>query len=56
MDIQRDTLAYTACYCEENVYQLLASLPESQRRFAFAVFISNPEKMVRSTPRSARRL
>ncbi|GAA5843889.1 hypothetical protein JCM9279_000177 [Rhodotorula babjevae] len=36
---------YTPFYCEENVYQLLASLERSSRfSRSFAVFVSNPER------------
>jgi hypothetical protein len=43
--------AYAACYCEENVYLLVADLARSSavtRRWSvYAVFISNPNKQVR---------
>lgn len=57
-----DALAYTSCYCEENVYRLVQQLTgagwaaadhhggEKHRYDAsdvYAVFISNPDKSVR---------
>lgn len=37
--------AYTAYYCEENVYHLLRSLPDDHlRSSSYAVFVSNPDR------------
>lgn len=45
-DLRRDTSAYTACYCEENVYGLLRRLTIADRGRACAVVISNAAKTV----------
>lgn len=43
MAIDRAGLAYTSCYCEENVWHL-AGDPRFEGRPSFVVFISNPSK------------
>ena len=39
--ILADKKRYTSCYCEENVYRLVAALPPPHERLSCAVFISN---------------
>lgn len=46
MQITREKCQYTACYCEENAYHFLASLPLTARRQSFVWFVSNPDKQV----------
>lgn len=38
---------YAACYCEENVFQLLRGQPAEVQQHALAIFISNPRKKER---------
>ena len=42
MEISRESVAYTHCYCEENVYLLLNQISEP----CWAVFVSNEQKIV----------
>lgn len=49
--LDRQTCTYTACYCEENVYNLLERLVKHEGREAdhmFALFISNSNETVRT--------
>ena len=38
--------SYAACYCEENVYQLVSRLPRPALALASVVFISNQDRCV----------
>lgn len=43
---QRASCLYAACYCEENVYQLVSRLPRPALALASVVFISNQDRCV----------
>ncbi|KAK9842162.1 hypothetical protein WJX84_010658 [Apatococcus fuscideae] len=47
--LRQSHFQYTAWYCEENIYQLLAKLTKDHARAAsqlFAVFVSNPQRQL----------
>ncbi|KAI9140849.1 N-terminal glutamine amidase-domain-containing protein [Paraphysoderma sedebokerense] len=44
--ILRSKCVYTSCYCEENVYFLIKSLPDELKEHAYAVFVSNENQTV----------
>ena len=46
---QRASCLYAACYCEENVYQLVSRLPRPALASASVVFISNQDRCVRAS-------
>lgn len=44
--LEGEACAHTPCYCEENVWRLIAQQPAPLRQHLWAVFISNPNKAV----------